>query len=523
MSAGDVDKQRADLLAFALSTFPRFAGLLEILPKSGPKCRLVLNEIQRRYSAERTHRDTVLKPRQIGFTTMEQARDVYHFLTVPGARVVITCQSTVDHQPQKLLSANYQLMFDSLKRAGLKLDFRSETNTRWILAGQRDSTLTIIEAGASEASARKKGRAGTVTRLHLTETAFYDYADDTLNALLESVPSVEKGSEIVSESTPNGATGFFYRQCKAAEAGSNGYKLHFYPWYEALEYAVPLDPGERIEPQNDREELLVEKGVKPEQLKWYRRKIADKGQDQVDQEYPSDPETCFLTSGRAFFDQAVNKALIERAPNPIEKLSNDRVWIWKRPEPGRGYVIGADTSEGTGGDDSAAPVLDWETGEHVATLLCNLEPFDYAAELARLGYFYNTALIAVERNNHGHSVLQALVHPPPDSNGQPQQSYPCLYMAADEKLGWLTSSVTRPVMLDDVAEAHRKGFWSSPDRRVLQQFKTFVVGSNGKPEAATGEKDDLVMGSAIAWEIRQRSGWVPPPPEQNIQPYQRQW
>lgn len=525
-AAGSAERERAsraEFLAWALGSFEAFASLVEIVPKGGQKRRLVLNEIQRRYCRERTQRDAVLKPRQIGFTTLEQARDLHHFLTIPGARVVITCQSTTDHTPSKLLSANYIVMLNALKRAGLKLNFRTESATAWVLA-DRDASLRIIEAGASEAAAKKKGRAGTVTRLHLTETAFYEYADDTLNALLESVPGIEHGSEIVSESTANGAAGFFYRQCKAAEAKQSGYKFHFYPWFEASEYRTPLDPGEVIEPEGEREERLVVRGVTPEQLKWYRHKVAEKGQDQTDQEYPTDPETCFLTSGRTFFDQAATKSQIEEACDPIERLENDRLWIWKRPQPGRWYVVGADTAEGTGGDDSAAPILDWETGEHVATILCNQEPHEYALLLMRTGFFYNTALLGIERNNHGHSVIQTLNHPPPLPDGSLVGAYPAIYVHHDGKQGWLTNPVTRPVQLDDFAEAQRKGYFKSPDRRLLQQMRTFIVGTNGKPEAASGEKDDLVLGGSIAWEIRQRGGWTPPviAPDA-IQPYQREW
>ncbi len=516
-------RKRAEFLAWALADFQRFVGLCKIIPKDGVKRRFILNDIQRRYCSTRTARDTILKPRQIGFTTLEQARDIYTLITKPGARVVTTCQSMTDHTPALQLSANYGVMFTALREAGLALNFRSESAMKWVLA-ERDASLRIVEAGASEAAAQKKGRAGTVTRLHCTETAFYDYADDTLNALMEAVPGPEHGSEIVNESTANGAGGWFHSNYKAAEAGTNGFRAHFFPWFDASEYALELEPGEVIEPRTPHEEMLARKGVKPEQLKWYRRKVTGTSQDKTDQEYPSDPETCFLASGRSFFDQAVTKVQLEAAPSePLEKRNNDRLWIWKLPQAGHGYVIGADAAEGVGKDDSAAPVLDWITGEHVATILGDLQPYDYAAELACAGYLYNTALIAVERANHGHAVLQALVHPPANPDGSPQHAYPCLYVAADEKLGWVTSPVTRPVMLDDLAEAHRQGFFKTPDRRLLQQVKTFVVPANGKPQAASGEKDDLVLGAAIGWEVRQRGGWVPPQVAEEIQPYERTW
>jgi hypothetical protein len=484
---------------------------LDIVPKSGGRIKLVLNEIQRAYCDARTQRDIVLKPRQVGFTTEEQARDIWHFLTVPGARVVATCQSLTDHTPSKLLASNYRVMFDSLQRAGVPLNFRTEAANEWVLA-DRDASLRIIEAGASEAAAQKKGRAGTITRLHLTETAFYEYAEETLNALLECVPGIEHGSEIVSESTPNGAQGLFYRQCKAAEAGDSGYKLHFFPWFMAGEYAAPLEPGERVVPRDEVEERLAAAGCGPEQLKWYRRKVLDKGPDMAAQEYPSDPETCFLVSGRSFFDEPATARLVAEAPSePIEVRDRHRVRIWRKPEQRHTYILSVDTSEGGGGDPSGALVYDRATGEHVATIDGQFAPWELAKCCAALGREYNSCLIVVERNNHGHAVLQALDR---------EEHYQNIYKHEDDKLGWPTNVATRPTMLDALEDSHRRGLWKSPDRTVLSQFRTFVIKSSGKPEAANGEHDELVMAAAIGWAVRQIAP-VRMPPRQPRAPASR--
>lgn len=477
-----------------IDDFEEFCRLVEIVPKSGAgRVKLIWNEIQRAYCASRTQRDVALKPRQVGFTTEEQARDIWHFLTVPGARVVATCQSLTDRTPAKLLSTNYRVMFDSLKRAGVPLNFRSEASSEWVLA-DRDATLRIIEAGASEAAAQKKGRAGTITRLHCTETAFYEYADETLNALLECVPGIEHGSEIVSESTPRGAQGYFYRQCKAAEAGTNGYRLHFFPWFMASEYALPLEPGEVVRAKDEFEERLTAAGCRPEQLKWYRRKVAEKGTDLAAQEYPSDPDSCFLVSGRSFFDEPTTAGLLAHAGvEPLETRERGRVRIWESPEPGANYVLSGDTSEGGGGDPSGGLVYHRATGEHVATIDGQFTPWEFAAQLAQLGTQYNTAEIAVERNNHGHATLQAL---------EREHCYRRLYRHEDDKLGWPTTPITRPTMLDALEDAHRKGYWKSSDRSVLTQFRTFIVRDSGKAAAANGEHDDLVMAAAIGWAVR---------------------
>lgn len=478
--------------------FPSFCSRLHIIPKSGQRSTLRLNPIQRAYCAARTPRDVVLKPRQIGFTTLELARDVWIFLTKPGARVVVVCQSLTDHGPLKQLSSTLRVMFEGLRADGTTLRFRSESLSEWVLA-ERDASLRIVEAGASEAAAEKKGRSGTITRLHLTETAFYEYAEATLNALLECVPGPEFGTEIVSESTANGAAGVFYEQFQEAVAGRSGYAPHFFPWWHQPEYALPLEPGDDVAPQDDRERSLVATGVSAEQIKWYRRKVAEKKrQDLVDQEYPSDPETCFLVAGRSFFDRAITVKIRGQARDPIETSLGGTLRIWKRPEHRATYLVAVDPSEGTGGDPGAAVVYDSTTGEHVATLHGQFPPWKLAEHVDALGRLYNEALVVVERNNHGHAVIQALEQPPTESG---RERYPHLYVGNDEKVGWHSHEVSRSAALDALEDAHRNERWSSPDVRVVAELLTFVVNKNGKAEASRGCNDDLVMATAIAWDV----------------------
>lgn len=485
---------QAALLSWYLEDFRRFCALLEITAKDGSRVAFKLNRVQRLYCSDRTQRDAILKARQVGFTTLILALDVFRFLTVRGARVVIVCQSATDNAPVAMLAAIIKRFFASIRSAGIVLNFSVEKSREWAIK-ERDASLRIIVAGASEASAAKAGRSGTVTHLHATEVAFWEYADDTLNALLECVPGPEHGSSIIFESTPNGAAGYFYKQCRIAQTGESGYSLHFYPWFFHEEYAIPLEPGEIIEPRNDRERMLVGLGVTPEKLKWYRRKVAENGQDRTDQEYPSDPETCFLVSGRGFFEQAVTTRLIEKAGPPIERRDRDRIAIYQRASTEQKYVIGADPSEGGGGDPSGALVYNWKTAEHVATVFGQYPPWEFAKVLAALGAEYNNATIAVERNNHGHAVIQAL---------QREHKYKKLYEHEDDKVGWPTNTVTRPVMLDLLEDSHRRGLWLTSDRHVLGQMRTFVVTDTGKAEAAPGEHDDLVMAAAIGWAVRQK-------------------
>ena len=486
----------ANVAEVYLDDFPGFCGLLEIVPKSGPRQPFVFNSVQRYYLAEKTRRDIILKGRQIGITTLEQARDIWFMLTRPGARVVATCQSITDHGPLKLLSKNYRVFFESLQKNGVDLKFHTEATGHWAIA-ESDATLAIIEAGASEAAAEKKGRAGTITRLHLSETAFYEYAGETLNALLECVPDQSQGTEIVNESTPNGASGTFFTQCESAKKGASEYKFQFLPWFlHREEYRTALAPGERLEPLTDREKYLVRHGIDQEQLKWYRLKVQDKLQDKTDQEYPSDPATCFLVSGRLFFDRVKVDAMITNAKAPVETSMKGALRIWVLPKPGAHYLISGDTSEGTGGDAGAGIVLDRANGEHVATLWGQFRPWDLARALAEIGKRYNNALLAVERINHGHAVLRAL---------DVEQHYANLFCDHDERPGWISSSVSRTAVLDAFFDDHAKDRFTSNDVELGAEMLRFIVLASGRAEAAKGAYDDLVIATAIARDVAGRT------------------
>jgi hypothetical protein len=516
-------KKGTPLAAFAArygEDFYGFCHLLEVKVKAASgeaRVPFRLTKIQRIYCENRSPRDVILKARQVKITTIELARDVWFFLTKPGVGVRVICQSSTDHSMLNDLSDRIQVFFDALKRsANLALDFTVATRSEWRLPN--GSSLKIVEAGASQAAAQKKVRGENVHRVHTTEIAFWEYAGQTLNAMNEAIAGPEQGTEIVHESTPNGvgseergsakdASGgaYFFWLCQDARRAINGYQFHLFSWLQNdEEYALPLDPGEVIEPQSDRERDLMAAGATPEQIKWYRRKVREKGQDDTDQEYASDPETCFLVSGRQVFERAITEHLITSAKDPIGTIEIARSGavgtcrIWAFPQAGQRYVLAADTSEGGGGDRGGGQVYEYGTGRHMATILGQFKPGELARDLDCLGCWYNTALLAVERNNHGHACLQELE----------RIKYPNVFHDGDGKPGWNTTVASRPAAIDALEQAHRAGQWTTLDRDVLGEFRTFVVSKSGKAEAAKGARDDLVMMAVIGWDVLRR---LPPP------------
>lgn len=515
------------------SDFIGFAKKLDVIDKEGRRLKVVQSPILKQFEQNRSGRDYVLKPRQVFMTTWELARDIWFFLTKPGVSVVILCQSDKTNDAITTISKRIQVMFgldDSAKAnpeeklglLGLYPDFNNpltgivqKSMTKWTFG---DATLTITGAGATEKSASKKGRAGTIHRLHVTEVAFFEYADDTLTAILECIPGKSFGTEVIFESTPKGAAGYFYEgygKAKAEGRAWSGYRAHFFRWFDQPEYREDLVPDEIVEPETAREKELVQlHKISKEQLKWYREKVVNKGQAPTDQEFPSDEETCWLFDGRLFFDREALHKLNMGCTEPVLKKLNGNFKIWQTPEAGHQYIVTVDPS--SGGDPSlddskkqkldpcAIVVLERGTGRHCATLSGYFKGDVIGNHAAAIGYWYNYALIAVERSSTVDLVHHALDlwKRPPLPNGTPDSGvgYPHIYMGKDRKRGFVMAELVRVAVLDALESAIRLHEFVTYDADFVKEAQKFVV-QDDRPDHLPGAHDDRIIATAIAWDI----------------------
>lgn len=491
----------------------------------------------REFEEQRTGRDIVLKPRQVYFTTWELAHDL-HWLLTRNAHVVVVVPSDSEGNAIREVTEriNVMLGLDAIDpgvtgtgdRVGLigRHPWLAEL-LYWEKGELRfgPSRLEVKGAGGTSAAARKVGRSGTVQRLHITEISSFEFAKEMWTAIEPCVPT--GSGSVVIESTAQGAAGLFHSLYQDAKAGKNSYEPFFFAWMKHAEYRSPLERGEVITPVTPREKEMVRKyNASAQQVKWYRAKVADKTQALADQEYPMDEETCWLIAGRLFFDAERVKLLLTETRDPVrvEKLfssvpdpgAKNEIRIWKDPSNRDEYVIIADPSEGVvGGDPCAAAVYRRANGEHVASVHGLWRTHEFAAILDKLGYRYNTALIVVERVNHGHAVLNALLRLEIDDElgdftddpdpARKRRAYPKVYHdMEDEKAGWKTGEVQRATACELFESAVRTGTWRSPDRDLLAEMQRFVVSKTGKPEAAAGAHDDQVLVNLIGWTILSR-------------------
>lgn len=513
-------------VAEVLGDLPSFGGLVEIKTKDDGKVAFGWDRWhpeQRRFECTRTGRDIVLKPRQIGFSTLELLRDLQFARTHDGVQVVVVVHTEA---AKTELFAAVHLMVRTLAAWGL-LPPASETREnskhgiRW---DDNDSSIKVIEAGKDEAVADDRGRSGTVHRLHATEVAFYKAPEATMTALMAAA----KGGEIVVESTANGVGNWFHEKVLAARRGAfAGFRFHFFPWFEHPGYrcdpALYPDPPETKRRQYW-EQRLRSLGCDDWQIAWWRETVEEHGLDKALREYPPTADAAFEASGDTWIEPEHLDRMESTVRKPIEFFEVRRperkahdgsviparrfadLRVYRRPEPGKVYILTGDPSGGVGRDEAAGLVIEWRSAEVCAAWDDNhTAPGDFGNALAAIGRYYNTALIASEiqlDGRAGRETNAVLVR---------EERYPRVFAYKPGELGWSTDEITRPVLFGDLEKLIRDGRIDPVDEKLASEFRTLVVDPKTQRVQARGKgtksgaDDGLVICIGIAIQVRLRS------------------
>jgi phage terminase large subunit len=167
------------------------------------------------------------------------------------------------------------------------------------------------------------------------------------------------------------------------------------------------------------------------------------------------------------------------------------------------YCIGGDTAGGqSDGDYFTSHVLDARSGEQVAVLKTQFDADEYAKQMYCLGKYYKDALIGIEANFDSYPIreLQRLGY-----HNQYVRTATDTYTGKTEKrYGFKTTSLTRPTIISRLIEIVREHCEMINDRDTLEELLTIVRNEKGKIEAPLGSHDDMMMGLAIAHEIREQ-------------------
>lgn len=476
------------------------------------KIRLTLPKLEPfklRYSQEVIARDMiehyllgVLKPRQTYASTIVAA--VYLWIFCTNENFKLACVAHQRGPARELLEEKYLSFYNTLpwwlkpaRVAGSKDELKCE--------GGR-----VIKVGTMYGSGKDAFRAYMYAAAHLSEAAMYQDFDGAMAALS---PTLIPGARIVYETTAKGMNQFYHWW-----GDRNGYKKTFLAWMDNKEYVLRKSPREwsfgfdpTLAADKDgfsKKELayfqqLKNAGIKlskPQKnwMAWTLRSRCSNHLGTFNQEYPWNEQVAFVASGDPYFDISYKG----------EEWDTGLI-IYKEPEKFRIYAMGVDPASGSKtGDYSSFTIYDVTEKKQnriftVATFYDRIGLTRFAGKCIDFAKRYNNALVAIEKNNHGASVLDRFI----------VAGYARLYLRirdhADpnrdwsEEAGWVTDKRSKIVMYQRLNEYASRG-WLDPDvgqprdARLRMEMNTVVHGEgNQSPGARPGFHDDQVDSSAI--------------------------
>ena len=331
----------------------------------------------------------------------------------------------------------------------------------------------------SRPSGKQSGRSLAGSFLIIDEAAFVE-AIDTIWAAV--YPIISTGGRAFILSTVNGLGNWFYETYTKAIEEANSFNAIDIRWKEHPEYFK--------NPEFQHLYDSMEKRTPPFHIDdWERVTKSNMPRKQWLQEY----ECEFLGTGDTFVDGAILSHLAEGVSSEYYTKYNNRMRVWKEPEPYYDYVIGVDTALGRDRDYSAAQVVNLYNGEVVAEFYSNKTPInDFANILNAEGLYYNTANLVVERNTVGNHVLDLLYN---------THEYEHLWHDERGLPGFQVTVKNRDVILSELEESIRTNVLKINSERTLNELNTFVINGSGRITADRGRHDDLIMSLSLANHI----------------------
>ena len=184
----------------------------------------------------------------------------------------------------------------------------------------------------------------------------------------------------------------------------------------------------------------------------------------------------------------------------VESTRDGYIKIYEDVEPRTPYAIGGDTA-GEGSDYFTAHVINNVTNKQVAVMRREFDEIEYTRQMYCLGLYYNNALVGIEANFSTYPIkeLDRLGY-----NNQFVRMTEDTYTHTHKKsLGFKTTRVTRPLILADLQRIVIEHTNYINDKETLNEMLTFIINERGRAEADDNAHDDLVMGLAIAFYIRE--------------------
>ena len=460
---------------------------LRVIDKHASLVPLELKPLQLHYIQNRSHRDLILKGRQMGMSTGVQAVNTFLLFTRPFQRMAII---THDAETSEFLLQNVHRFHHNLPlEIQPEVDWASSTRIRF----PKLDNYIYIESAKSDSV----GIGHSLNVVHISELS--RWPDRKARQLWADITqTVPEDGYITAESTPRGRAGLFYELWSAAKRAEIPFKTFFYPWWWEPEYTLLVDKP--LIYTKEEQSLMETNNLTSGQIAWRRLKQSELG-DLFFQEYPESDMDCWLTNDLGVVDPLSLKLYYSSIK---EGQTEGNLTTWKGPIGGRKYVMGVDVAGGhVKGDYSVAAVLDCRTLEYVARIRGLIPPDLFAEQVLALGHRYNDALVAVERMAHGHTVLRILL----------ERNYSNLYYYLDydelqketlNEPGWKTSVRTKPMMVNGLVAAFRAQDLVTWSENLLDEASALVWEGN-KVKPTGGKHDDEWDAVSIALQVREQS------------------
>ena len=403
----------------------------------------------------------ILKARQLGISTITAAYIAWLMLFHRDKNVlVIATKFQTAANLVKKVKAIHKNLPDWLRISEISIDNR--TSFELSNGSQIKASSTSSDAGRSEA----------LSLLVIDEAAHVDGLDELWTGLY---PTLSTGGRCIALSTPNGVGNWFHQTCIDADSGKNDFHITTLPW--------------DVHPDRGKE--------------WFEKETKNMSVRQIAQEL----ECNFNMSGETVFHPEDMQHIKLGLQDPKYRTGFDRnLWIWEEYQTGSTYMVVSDVARGDGNDFSTFHVLKLETSEIVAEYQGKPTPDMFATMLNEIGKEYGNALLVVENNNIGWTVLDKVQdHDYPNLYFSKKSSHE--YVDSNMSLyenvvpGFSTTLKTRPLIVAKLEEFVRNKLIKIKSKRMYNEMQTFVW-QNGKPQAMKKNNDDLIMALAIACWVK---------------------
>lgn len=490
-----------------------------------------IERCQRQLDTTGRIRAIVLKARQLGISTIIEGIMFILSMQVPDHNGLVISHENKSAQGILKMTKRYWRTY-VFKQFHTE-EYAGRTQLSWA-----DMRSNIEVATAKNVDA---GRSSTIQTLHASEVAFWDDPDTLMTGLRQSIPTFGL-TAVFLESTANGVGNYFHRQCALARRNESEYEFCFYPWWQHPEYTAAYIPHEERDRYKltdlDKEELSLRQRFELDdsRLIWRRYAITNMcGGDleKFHQEYPSDPDEAFISTGRNVFplpniiahaqlEHGVRGRLI-RNRGRIEFMADKDGWltVYRPPSSDREwgvYMIGGDPTHTITGDNACGQVINRRTLEQVAIYRRKTDPITFAKDIELVGLWYHEAMIAPEKEGPGYATVGALV----------ASNYPNVYQTQNvakapghpgDTYGWSTNVATKHLAISHLLRAIKDPLavvgdmvygLVIHDEQTAAEMRDYITTEDGRGYS-NGDgslHDDTVMALAIALTVHN----IEPPP-----------